>query len=259
MGCVETRFASVYSKYPIVRSNHVDYETLLLSESDVGQLYNIYLKLSPPERVEVTASDICDHLHIDDTPFARKVLGLGEGMDVSFATFVIGVWNFCTIDKNCFELFVHDLYDTSRKGVLSIADIDVMIKEVYGNDYHSNIQAKRACLKLQEVQLVEMDVYSFRQFSKAHNAVFYPIFSMQSRVRCCVLGDAFWCSKALCRIHMSKREYVPIHVILSRRTSSTSSAGIFTDNCSSSIDDGIDRKPLAFLLRPSSVAPDSAM
>ena len=41
------------------------------------------------------------------------------------------------------ELFVHDVYSMGRRGTLSLTDIDTMIKEIYGNDYDCNVQARR--------------------------------------------------------------------------------------------------------------------
>jgi hypothetical protein len=76
-----------------------------------------------------------------------------------------------------------------------------------------------------------MDVHSFRHFSRTYSAVFYPLFSLQSRVRCAVFDDDFWCSKVLARIHMSKREYLPLHQLLVQRSCLMVSGA---DNCSDS-------------------------
>ena len=113
MGCGESKFDRIYFNFPHVGVESADYEALLLREGEVGQLYNVFMKIAPPGSRKTTVNHICAFLNIDAAPFITKVLGLNEGELVSFNTFVIGMWNFCTVDKNCLgenDMFVSFIF-----------------------------------------------------------------------------------------------------------------------------------------------------
>lgn len=102
MGCGESKFDSVYTYFPLVGMDSAYFDALLLNECEVGQLYSIFLKLVSSGGSKASVDHICNFMNIDANLFIRKVLGLGECDLVSFPAFVIGFWNFCTADKNCF-------------------------------------------------------------------------------------------------------------------------------------------------------------
>lgn len=158
-GCVQSKFVRVYSHFPAVGIHSTDYEALNLSESEIGTFYSIYLSMPPVENGHINFLQMCSYVHVENNDFMRKVFDIGVGDLVSFHTFVLGLWNFCTLDKHSYgiiydlyivalliyftEYFVHDIYDVRQTGILKSETIHQIIEEVHGSDFQNNVQAKR--------------------------------------------------------------------------------------------------------------------
>jgi hypothetical protein len=107
-GCTGSTFNSVYTSYPQVGFHCSDYEALLLCEYEIGCFFKTFLHFGSSGGNAIPFDKLCTHLKIESNVFSKKVIGIDvNASTINFHEFVMGIWNFCTIDKNSFGTISH--------------------------------------------------------------------------------------------------------------------------------------------------------
>lgn len=140
----------------------------------------------------------------------------GSG-SVDFREFVMSLWNYCTLSKAALIMFAFDLYDNDNSGEIDFSEVELLLREVYGREFHSSSHAQNIMAKLRGGDLgmdKNISVDSFREFCRTHPAVLYPAFVLQTQMQEKILGDKFWSSCSKARVELSSGKYINVTEIL---------------------------------------------
>ena len=117
----------------------------------------------------------------------------------------------------CFvAVFAFDLYDLDKSGNIDLDEAQTLIKDVYGAKFEQNVHARKTYNKLGALNEKQIDLDTFKEFSRKHQALLYPAFEMQNRFQRCVVGNDFWAVYSRQRVKVFKDRYVPIEEILAQ-------------------------------------------
>ena len=126
-----------------------------------------------------------------DTPFAAKVYAIFDYRkigEVDFGEFVAVVWNFCTYTPYTLVSLIFDMYDDDGSGSLDFAEVQKLVRELYG--IQSGIGEPRLLAALESLsgggifdrsRPIHRD--QFETFAIEHPAVVRPALDMQADVR----------------------------------------------------------------------------
>lgn len=170
-------------------------------------------------------SDISNTLSRYDRIFDED----GSG-SVDFREFVMSLWNYCTLSKAALIMFAFDLYDNDNSGEIDLAEVELLLKEVYGREFQSNTQAQAIMAKLRGGDLSmerNINVDQFREFCRTHPAVLYPAFVLQTQMQEKILGPKFWNSCSNARVKLSSGAYIDIASILQAHVNEKVRSGDF--------------------------------
>ncbi len=121
------------------------YEALQLRQTDVTKLLSVFRKIDVNGGGSVELAELLVHINLDKTNFTKSVFLLfdrdGSG-ELDFREFVFSVWNFCTLTKHTLDLFLFDLYDGDKTGILNLAEIHRMLADMYGDKYEKDYRTK---------------------------------------------------------------------------------------------------------------------
>ena len=112
-------------------------------------------------------------------------------------------------------MFAFDLYDRDTSGFIDRSELIVMLKEIYGQDYHHSPQA-RMCLQEIEQKAQEygfddsIGINTFREYCTKRPALLFPAFQMQYKLQKSSLGIYFWERYSAIRMEISAGEYMSI-------------------------------------------------
>lgn len=113
-------------------------------------------------------------------------------------------------------VFAFDLYDLDKSGNIDLDEAQTLIKDVYGAKFEQNVHARKTYNKLGALDSKQIDLETFKEFSRKHQALLYPAFEMQTRFQKCVVGNDFWAVFSRQRVKVFKDRYVPIGEILAQ-------------------------------------------
>mmetsp|Transcript_18568 Transcript_18568/g.25651 ORF Transcript_18568/g.25651 Transcript_18568/m.25651 type:complete len:415 (-) Transcript_18568:523-1767(-) len=214
MGCCCCRRESLYVRYSKLSKWKAQFEALKLREREVEKIFNIFKKVDVDGSGSIELVELLVHIDLDRTTFTERIFSIfdedGSG-EIDFREFVLSLWNYCTLSKSTLDLFAFDLYDVDSSGYLSVAEIDGMLKDVYGKNAMSNQYARGVSSDLKAIEADgDLDVDAFKQFARNHPALLFPAFLMQSTLQRRILGQRFWHNHANRRIEISKGKFIPI-------------------------------------------------
>lgn len=129
----------------------------------------------------------------------------------------MSLWNYCTLSKAALIMFAFDLYDNDNSGEIDLAEVELLLKEVYGREFHSSTHAQTIMAKLKGGDFAiqrNINVDQFREFCRTHPAVLYPAFVLQTQMQEKILGIKFWTACSSARVELSNGQYVDISAIL---------------------------------------------
>lgn len=150
----------------------------------------------------------------------------------------MSLWNYCTLSKAALIMFAFDLYDNDNSGEIDLAEVELLLKEVYGREFQSNTQAQSIMAKLRGGDIGmerNINVDQFREFCRTHPAVLYPAFVLQTQMQDKILGSKFWNSCSNARVKLSSGAYIDIAGILQAHVNEKVSYGNFKPSCWRSI------------------------
>eukprot|EP00903_Cladosiphon_okamuranus_P012273 g11510.t2 len=211
---------SIYDTSVWARKYRHDFEALQLSEEQVKLMWDEYCKIDEDKSGEISLWELFEALDMKQSKFTKRIFRIfdedGSG-SVDFREFVMSLWNYCTLSKAALIMFAFDLYDNDNSGEIDLAEVELLLKEVYGREFQSNTQAQTIMAKLRGGDLGmerNINVDQFREFCRTHPAVLYPAFVLQTQMQEKILGSKFWNSCSNARVKLSSGAYVDIAAIL---------------------------------------------
>jgi Ca2+-binding EF-hand superfamily protein len=107
MGIFSSKYDAPYKYFGLSEHREV-FNQLKLKDSEVGKIYKSFQAIDADESKTVNINEIFIHLHIEKTFFNRRVFSIldadGSG-DLDFGEFLVGLWNYCSIDNKFFGAF----------------------------------------------------------------------------------------------------------------------------------------------------------
>lgn len=105
MGCVKSKYDNPYVHFPLIQPFRETFETIQLSRSNVGALYKQFQDIDVDGSGSLDIVEMLVALHIEKTDFTRRIFGVFDkdrSGKIDFEEFVLGMWNFCTLQKTSF-------------------------------------------------------------------------------------------------------------------------------------------------------------
>lgn len=139
-----TSYSDVYENVKIKKYQRL-FESLQLSAQEIGKLWEIYQRMDTDRGGSIGLAEMLVHVDLEKTCFTEAVFSIfdedGSG-EVDFREFVISLWNYCTLSRDTLDLFAFDLYDQDHSGLLSLEEVQQMLKDIYGDVYQTNAYAR---------------------------------------------------------------------------------------------------------------------
>jgi hypothetical protein len=85
--------------------------------------------------------------------------------------------------------FVFDLYDSNGEGFISKEEIEGLLRDVYGSNFHTSPQAR---IIMGKVPPNKLSFNQFVQFTAQYGGLLFPAFTFQSSLRQNFCGEWFW-------------------------------------------------------------------
>jgi len=123
-------------------------------------------------------------------------------------------------------LFAFDLYDNDASGQIEVNELEMMLKEVYGQGYETSSHASYLMNKVQGLtsgpgRCISVDTFAL--FSKDNPALLFPAFEMQRKLQKKIMGTDFWDKHLNRRIKLTEdgKNYVSVKQILEMKLNKT--------------------------------------
>ena len=154
-----------------------EFEAIMLRESDVGRLYRTFEKIDNDQSGEISMKELLRFLKLDRNRFTETVFRIMDddrNGSISFREFVIAAWNYCTLTHGTLVMFAFDLYDRDHSGYIDENEIELMLRDVYGDSFREAAQCDTIVAMLEkmtkdaerEFKKVMIDHHDFADFCR---------------------------------------------------------------------------------------------
>ena len=206
-------YNNVYSEREEIAKMKPLFEALQLEERTIGKLYKMFNRVDNDKSGTIDIAELLMYLDVERTPFACRAFSVfdedGSGT-VDFREFILSLWNYSTLGKATLLIFAFDIYDTDNSGIIEAGEITHMLKDIYGENFERNANATSILKKVDSLGDVEINIDQFREFTRQHQALLFPAFTMQFKLQREILGKSFWTKMGKKRIELSKGRYLSI-------------------------------------------------
>lgn len=219
MGICPSKYHTPYKYFPELIQFRKTFNCLGVTDGEVGKLYKMFCSIDVDGSKDVDIAEVLAHLHVEKTFFNKRVFGLLDADasgELNFEEFMVGLWNYCSVEDIHFEHFAFDLYDADHSGNIDIEEAQFMVKDIYGAEFEHNVHAKRAYHKLAELEISKIDFKAFAAFAHKHPAMLYPAFALQMNLKKYIMGNAFWHRQAQHRLQISQGQYRTVTDLIGR-------------------------------------------
>jgi Ca2+-binding EF-hand superfamily protein len=215
----------IYGKYPAVDVLKDEFDAIMLRESDVGRLYRTFETIDTDKSGEVSMKEMLRFLDLERNRFTETVFTIMDddrNGSISFKEFVISAWNYCTLTHGTLVMFAFDLYDRDHSGFIDENEMELMLRDVYGDNFRDAAQCDTIVAMLEkmtrdaerEFKKVMIDHHDFADFCRRFPGMLYPAFTLQEKLRNGILGEKFWNEKSLARTYLSDGNYISASQLL---------------------------------------------
>jgi Ca2+-binding EF-hand superfamily protein len=206
-------YKRIYSAREDIAIDKDLYDSLKLKEDEVGAMFKIFNRVDKDKSGTIEVLELFMYLDIERTPFTKRsfaVFDSDHSGTIDFKEFVLSLWNYCTLGKATLILFAFDIYDSDKSGCIDPAEIEKMLKDIYGSEFSSNIHAMSIIKKIEGLGSSPIDIDKFREFSRKHQALMFPAFVMQHNLQKNIIGVNFWEALGQKRVELGHGNYIPI-------------------------------------------------
>eukprot|EP00639_Heterosigma_akashiwo_P031669 CAMPEP_0194672140 /NCGR_PEP_ID=MMETSP0295-20121207/6257_1 /TAXON_ID=39354 /ORGANISM="Heterosigma akashiwo, Strain CCMP2393" /LENGTH=370 /DNA_ID=CAMNT_0039555771 /DNA_START=135 /DNA_END=1244 /DNA_ORIENTATION=+ len=212
--------------HPQVTECDKEFKSLGLHNRDVWALHSSYAAIDGDNSGTIEVKELMAYLGLH-SQFTNRVFRIfdedGSG-ELDFREFVVSMWNYCTLAKNALVMFAFDLYDSDNSGVIDIREVELMLKEVYGEGFQASQLAQKVLRHMRMIdgdarlplsmQRCEVTAEQFGQFCRKHATLLLPAFTMQETLREAVGGKRLWERLSRRRFEVSDGAYISVNQLL---------------------------------------------
>lgn len=111
---------------------------------------------------------------------------------------MIATWNICTRDKANLSNFAFQLYDVQGRGELGLADVRLLLSELFGQDFETKPVSKELMKKMIRFDYkgtaldAHVNIKQFMDLTLASPLMLYPAFELQRKIQERVMGIRAW-------------------------------------------------------------------
>ena len=89
-----------------------------------------------------------------------------------------------------------------------------MLRDIYGEEFERSSRAKRVYQKLTELEIAEINIAVFTEFTNKHKAMLYPAYGLQLNLKRYIMGVSFWKKQSAVRLAIGKGKFMAIRDII---------------------------------------------
>eukprot|EP00904_Undaria_pinnatifida_P011356 jgi/Undpi1/7350/HiC_scaffold_22.g09823.m1 len=179
----------------VVKKEHGEVLDILgFSDEEAFDVVVQFIAIDDDNSGEISVGEFHGHLNAMPTKFSERVFAiLDQDMSglLNLREFIVGIWNYCTYDTTLVSKLLFDVFDVDRRGKVTMAELDAMLRMLYGSP-----EADPDLLKLLAINGEgDEDALSFDEFAQVvrdNYEVAQPAFELQKALRRKVLGVKYW-------------------------------------------------------------------
>ena len=184
------RLSSTQKNEILLRYKRIQ-DILLLNNDELWLLYTIFIKINQNSTGFITEEELFSYLDMDGGLFAHRIFKMFKDQydgGISFQAFLIICWSICTRDKNNLINFSFQIYDILGRGELGLADIRLLLSEVFGTNFENHKAGKEIYHSLvrfdYQNQPLEAHISPklFYTISQNHPLLLFPAFELQQKL-----------------------------------------------------------------------------
>ena len=158
--------------------------------------------------VAVSIDEFFEKVDLEWTSFNLKVFGAidysGENK-IDFGEFFVGMWNYCTLEKDALIHFTYNVMDGDGSGNVDRSEIRSLVKMVFGK---KNVDKKvdDVLKKMDKDGSGQVSATEFMAMHKSCPSLIQPVFHLQSQLvqKCC--GKGYWARATRMRKAMAEQQ-----------------------------------------------------
>ncbi|KAJ1420209.1 hypothetical protein B484DRAFT_333228, partial [Ochromonadaceae sp. CCMP2298] len=111
-----------------------EFHSIQLSTSEIYKMFAVFQEIGDASLSRIRIPALLTFLGVERTKFAERVFSIfdqDKNGVVDFREFVLTVSNYCTLTPITLAMFAFDLYDTKKTGVLSLEDLEQLLREIF--------------------------------------------------------------------------------------------------------------------------------
>lgn len=119
---------------------------IALTEVAVDKFWDIFKRIDADGSGTIDIVEMLVFFDVEATKFSSRVFSIFDedsSGKIDLREFILCLWNYCTLGKATLVMFAFDLYDKDGSGVIEGKELTIMLKEVYGKKWESNVYALR--------------------------------------------------------------------------------------------------------------------
>lgn len=87
--------------------------SLGMTSYEISKLYRAFRRIDKDKSGTIQLLELLNHLDIEHTSYSERVFGMfdiDESGEIDFAEFAVGLWVYCTLDKDTLGTSLHNLF-----------------------------------------------------------------------------------------------------------------------------------------------------
>lgn len=155
-----------------------------------GTLTNFWILLYLSGSGGIGLEEFYNFYGITRSKFVDRLFGefdLDGSENLSFEEFVVGVWNFCTLNFTRLCKYSMDIFDVDHKMTINKYQCDALVRMV-----HNSPETPASMQAIVSEITEEMNLQDFTAFAEKHESLLRPVVQVQANLRNRLLGLNFW-------------------------------------------------------------------
>ncbi|GBG28300.1 Calcineurin subunit B type 1 [Hondaea fermentalgiana] len=184
------------------------------------RLFELFVTIDDDGSGEIALQEFYQYFGIVESKFVERLFAefdLDGSEHLSFEEFIVGVWNFCTLNLTRLCKYSMDIFDIDGRQTIDKYQCDALI---------------RMKIETRLQKALEMDLGAFTAFAAAHPALLKPVLDVQAVLRARILGAQFWEERTQLRTDTFGELEPTDSILVSKRRAQLTSRATFRINAS---------------------------
>lgn len=195
------------------------YKSIGIGERELGILHTAFYDMDADDQGVIRIDEFLTYFNLEYCRIFKKIFSVfnedASSACMSFASFVLNIWNFLSMSYKRICVFLFELYDESKRGTLTSAELKELVEDLHTTG--GSLDSYKLSKLFEKIPTSSTSQLAYLMWIDQNKEFLDTVLLRHSHLRSKIIGERFWKQAEILRLSDMKQSNPEFDGVLLKR------------------------------------------